>query len=400
MPYRNINPQIRGAGAYRGTIGSSAPLAAPPAQKGILDALGQTVSDFAGAAAARSQYDPDSDPRALLAKQRKQEIEQAARQDDARRDIRSIAAALDDTGSNMAQVRRAATVRGADVGLDMKEVEDILASMVATMGDENTVARSRTLNAGATASSQAFTPQGRTAIRDEAATNSMKELKEREAGLSARNKDDIAGQMAREIVGQAGQDRRNTADNVYSNIRNRADNFRAVETNNADNAAAAARAKEKPKEPRRSAITPMNVDDLEKEMNKQMGVTFDDNGKQTAGPEMSPDAYVAVAKAAAEKIDAGMDTVSAVAEARAEAIEIEKDVILEEGFFSDKRGDRVKVKAPPVAPPVTGAPAAAGAPSASGGEPAPTDPAERVANTVYATPKGPMKWTGTGWVTP
>jgi hypothetical protein len=32
--------------------------------------------------------------------------------------------------------------------------------------------------------------------------------------------------------------------------------------------------------------------------------------------------------------------------------------------------------------------------------PAPRNPAERKANTVYQTPKGPLKWTGKGWVAP
>lgn len=31
---------------------------------------------------------------------------------------------------------------------------------------------------------------------------------------------------------------------------------------------------------------------------------------------------------------------------------------------------------------------------------APRDPAARTPNTVYKTPKGPLKWTGTGWVNP
>jgi hypothetical protein len=39
---------------------------------------------------------------------------------------------------------------------------------------------------------------------------------------------------------------------------------------------------------------------------------------------------------------------------------------------------------PPPAPPTT----------------APVNPTARKADTVYQTPKGPLKWTGTGWVAP
>lgn len=40
-------------------------------------------------------------------------------------------------------------------------------------------------------------------------------------------------------------------------------------------------------------------------------------------------------------------------------------------------------------------------PTTSGGvQPAPRDAAARTPNTVYSTPKGNLKWTGTGWVSP
>lgn len=38
--------------------------------------------------------------------------------------------------------------------------------------------------------------------------------------------------------------------------------------------------------------------------------------------------------------------------------------------------------------------------SAAATTPAPRDPAARQAGKVYETPKGPLKWTGTGWVSP
>lgn len=44
----------------------------------------------------------------------------------------------------------------------------------------------------------------------------------------------------------------------------------------------------------------------------------------------------------------------------------------------------------------TGAPAT---PAASTAPEAPIDPTQRVPNTVYKTPKGELKWTGTGWTT-
>lgn len=57
------------------------------------------------------------------------------------------------------------------------------------------------------------------------------------------------------------------------------------------------------------------------------------------------------------------------------------------------------VKKPPAAPVVTPPPVASPAaqPAAGAMPPAPRNPADRKANTVYDTPKGPMFWTGTGW---
>lgn len=53
--------------------------------------------------------------------------------------------------------------------------------------------------------------------------------------------------------------------------------------------------------------------------------------------------------------------------------------------------------------PLTLAPRAGAAPTTpaardTGAQPAPPNPAQRVPNTVYQTPRGPMKWTGTGWL--
>lgn len=49
-----------------------------------------------------------------------------------------------------------------------------------------------------------------------------------------------------------------------------------------------------------------------------------------------------------------------------------------------------------------GVPAASPSTASGGGKalPAPRDPAQRSPNTVYETPKGPLKWTGQGWVQP
>ncbi len=51
------------------------------------------------------------------------------------------------------------------------------------------------------------------------------------------------------------------------------------------------------------------------------------------------------------------------------------------------------------AAPQPAAAAAPAAPTTSAG-PAPVDATKRVANTVYSTPKGDLRWTGTGWVQP
>ena len=61
--------------------------------------------------------------------------------------------------------------------------------------------------------------------------------------------------------------------------------------------------------------------------------------------------------------------------------------------ISPRGGQQAPQQAAPAAP----APAAA-APTAQV-PPAP-EPGQREANTVYQTPKGPLKWTGTGWVSP
>jgi hypothetical protein len=327
MAYRsNINPMALGSRAYRGTAGMSAPLVAPGQRGSLAEDLGDIVADFAHAAGRGALYERNADSRAMLADKYRLENEQTLRERDAWEDVRAIGAALEPDLSNMAQVRRAAAVRGANVGLDQEKIEDYLASLAATVGNEDQVSRTRTLKVGPTPAGQAFTDAGRQRIRDED-----------QAGLDRRN----AADNTRAI-------QTNKADNERAIFTNREDNERALATNKADNERAervAAADRAAGKGVSRSAVTPTNVDDLEAEMNKQLGVDFDSQGKQVAGPQFPVEAYVAIGKAAARKIDADKkDVITAVAEAIKENAEIERGVVLEEGFFGDTKGDRVKVK--------------------------------------------------------
>lgn len=360
MPYRNINPNISGASAYRGST-ASRPLVAPGKQGSFVDDLGDTLAEFAyhGTRGAMRDRGPE-ELNALRAKKEQLDLEQFIEQGKARKNLSAIVSAIKPDGSNLKEVlphvRHALGVRAGAAGIPKEEVEKDLAFQIAGMADEDALLRTNVVRGSPSAAGSAFTLDRKKQV-----------LNQEQEGFDRRKKMDNDTTIQTNNADNIAEGERNTADNVYENLRNRANNARTVETNNADNAALLERAKLPARpgsagaRPQRSAVTPTNVDDLEKQLNKQLGVDYDEVGNQTMGADFPVEEYTKIAKLAAQKIDQGMDTVTAVAEAISESVDVKEDQLIEDSFipFMDERGRTITPRKATTAAPAAGAAPAA-----------------------------------------
>jgi hypothetical protein len=382
------NPLLQSSG---GPVASSGFSVAPPdPQNGAMGGIAQAIAGLVGAAT----YDPERDPRVQQGEYYKAQTEGKNREIFANEQVSNVLASLSTmTPEEQSRVTREALTAYARGGGDPKNIASLIQTLVPNMGGTEDMIRRSAAGAGArpVGLNDSYTEPAQAALRADEERRLDEDRATQEGGLNSRNRDTIAGAMERERLQETGRMARRF-DGTTNTPQGTTTSFHPEDPKRP---MAPAATPDNPSPPRPSTLTVppkaesvsqviaemirngdyegarkaseaskattpkpavdlKTVDELDGEINAQIGYSVDKTTGKATGVPMSPKLQAAVRERAAVLMQSGDNPVMAVRKALDELTEEYKKPEIFGGYAGSNPTERIPRRAPLGAPPAPG----------------------------------------------